>query len=120
MEDNLFSNTCARCSRAFNQKHGLIYCEDCSGVDRDIVKSKGPFRIKEETKEAFCLTCLERSNSLVKVFRSDCIKNGHAIEEGLHSHRTISINESQKDLRSITKKAPERVIIKPDLIKRSS
>ena len=62
MEDNLISNICARCSRSFNQKHGLIHCEDCLRMESDIVKSKGPFRIKEEAKEAYCITCLERSN----------------------------------------------------------
>jgi hypothetical protein len=63
---------------------------------------------------------LERSKGEVKVFRSDCIKNGHPIEEGLYSNRTIILRDILKNDSEINKKVHERVIIKPDLIKRPS
>jgi hypothetical protein len=120
MEDDLLPNTCIKCSRVFNKKHGNIYCEDCLSQKTDIVQSKGPSKIKEEVKEAYCSICLERSKSEVKVFRSDCIKNGHPVQEDLYSHRSISYTDPFKDEREINKKVSERVIIKADLIKRPS
>jgi hypothetical protein len=63
---------------------------------------------------------LERSKGEVKVFISDCFKNGHSIEEGHYSHRTISLREILKDDSEINKRVNERVIIKPDLNKRPS
>lgn len=47
MEDDLLTNTCDQCSRVFNKKHGLVYCEDCLSEKRYIEKSKIHSKIKE-------------------------------------------------------------------------
>ena len=120
MEEDLVPYTCLQCYKVLNKKHSLLYCEDCLSEKRDIVKSKGPSKIKEEVKEDYCLTCLERSNGDLKVFHSDCMKNGHAVELDYYSHRTVSHREILKDDREINKKVAEKVIINPNKIKRTA